>query len=314
MPKCKQAVHARDLLIPRNYTIIREDKKVRGFFKHATAPELAKSLGPFVACIIVGITLKYLWHPLGFMASLGDPIMIAGIVGLSIEWWAASVLIDRTSKAVSDKLIGAGLPKPAQLIIGSLVHDTKIVLREYRAVFRMERHSEKPDYLTIHVTVTFKVLNNGLREEKYRPVLIEELIYNPRLEILEYGGYSFTALPPKQPETVQRAWEPSDVFRLKPSEAAADADSLDCEQVCHVRLAYSVEMPDRYSSTLHFGRIVINPEVQFDPLPPGVSLKLYAMPDDSCQHVDGSLKWRYERAFISGQSIRLWWEPQQTIR
>jgi uncharacterized repeat protein (TIGR03803 family) len=35
-----------------------------------------------------------------------------------------------------------------------------------------------------------------------------------------------------------------------------------------------------------------------------------SMPDDSCRHVEGSLKWRYKRAFISGQSIRIWWEPQ----
>jgi len=62
-----------------------------------------------------------------------------------------------------------------------------------------------------------------------------------------------------------------------------------------------------------YGAIVIEPEIQFDRSPDGPRLNFHANPDPSCTHVEGSLTWRYRRAFIPEQCIRVWWEPLEDV-
>ena len=67
-------------------------------------------------------------------------------------------------------------------------------------------------------------------------------------------------------------------------------------------------MPGTYATVVSFGAIVIEPEVRFDPLQE-LPLKFYANPDETCEHSEGNSIWRYRRAFIKDQCIRVWWEP-----
>ncbi|MGA3043093.1 MAG: hypothetical protein ABSF54_20135, partial [Bryobacteraceae bacterium] len=266
--------------------------------------------GPLALSVMVGIGLK-VWLPTKLANEIGDALIVAGLVGILIEIWGTSILIEHVSKQLSERLVGYGLPKPAQAVIGALVHDTRIILRNYKAVFRIDPNPDKPDYVIVRLTLTYTALNNGMRTEPYGPMLSEELIYNPRLELLEYAdkSYSRSELVARRIEGTQLAWE-SPKVPLEPSEAAAAPDSLGPEQAVNVRWVYLMDMPIRYSAVLSFATVVIDPEIQFDPSPTGPTFKFESNPHESLRHAANGLRWEYKRAFIRDQAIRVWWEPQ----
>jgi len=98
--------------------------------------------------------------------------MVAGVIGVCVELWSAGVLVEHTADELSERLVGYGLPKAAQAVIRDLVR-TRRVYRNYRVVYRIDWDEVSPR-VNLHVTVAYKVVNNGLGPERYRPRLIEE--------------------------------------------------------------------------------------------------------------------------------------------
>jgi hypothetical protein len=78
------------------------------------------------------------------------------------------------------------------------------------------------------------------------------------------------------------------------------------DQKCVVRWAYTIEMPRYYSDVTSFGGVTINPTFELTEKPPNLSF--WADMED-CDHAAGGLTWQYNRAFIGGQHLRVWWQP-----
>lgn len=282
---------------------------MKGFTGRAKLKQIAKLYGPFATALLFGAFIKIYLRSLADLPNeLADALIIAGLIGLAIEIWSKQVLIDDVADILSERLVGYRLPRKAQAVIGNLVLKSKIVLRDYCATFQFTRHPSKSGYLMVRMVISYKALNNGMEPTKYPCGMSEELIYKPTLESLRHGSqtYSGNAISPIDTAT-QRCWKPTELT-LQPSEASAGPDSLTPDQFCIVRWVYTMEMPERYTTVVSFGAIVIEPEVRFDPLQE-LPLKFYANPDETCEHSEGSSIWRYRRAFIKDQCIRVWWEP-----
>jgi len=86
---------------------------MRRFFSTEFLYKFTRTLFPFLGTLAVGIAL--IWYPLNWWLGntnlipvLRDALMVAGIIGLLIELWSASVLVDHAAEELSQRLVGYG--------------------------------------------------------------------------------------------------------------------------------------------------------------------------------------------------------------
>jgi hypothetical protein len=186
------------------------------------------------------------------------------------------------------------------------VHDTKYVYRDYRKTYRIERQSAVT--VVIYITLSYRVVNNGKRRQRYKPKLLEEGMYSPKVSSLQYGKHSVTATDLTE-ETLAggvRSFCPTKRVRISPSDANAAIENLKDDQSCLVHWAYQIEMREHYSDVTAFGGMTVNPVLELVDKPE--ELDFWASEDNSCIHVGRT--WTYDQAFVSGQHVRVWWRPK----
>ena len=241
-------------------------ESMRSFFAIVTFPRILRILASFFIAILAGITL--FWYPSTWSGqeiahALRDAFIVAGIIGIGIEIAASSVLIDHGAEQLSERLVGHGLPKAAQSLIHELVHTTSLVYRDFRKTYRLT--TMDPKKLKVHITVNFKVVNNGIVSETYAPEFAEEGMYSPEVQSLAFGEMDLGA------SVLTRTITSSGVVcvapkgngaRIVPSEATAAIETLSKEQLCPVRWVYTVEMPNYYSDVTAFSRVTISPTLE----------------------------------------------------
>ncbi|HLM98408.1 MAG TPA: hypothetical protein VK335_03960 [Bryobacteraceae bacterium] len=284
---------------------------MRAFFAKDGLRRFKRTILPFLGVFAVGTAL--LWWPTNwccqeFVKAIRDALMVAGVIGLCIELWSADVLVEHTADQLSEQLVGYGLPKAAQAVIKSLVH-TRRVYRNYRVVYRIER-PEGSDRVAVHETASYKVVNNGLGPENYKPKLFEEGTYKPELKSLEYRGKRYTPKPEINKRTGVVSWEPScNEVPIAASGANEPIEGLSSDKVCDVRWEYRMEMPTDYSTVVAFAGVVVNPVVEVSG---SETLELSASQDEehACTHAENGALWEYGRAFVAGQHTRVWWRPK----
>jgi hypothetical protein len=269
--------------------------------------EIAKLYAPFAASALIG-GLVSVMCPIEWVNRLGEGFLVAGLVGIFIELTAAGVLISDVSDELSSLLIGAGLPSAAQDLIHRIVHKTKLVRRDYRKLYRIERHPTRPGYVILYITISHKTVNNGRSTEDYAPYFAEEGMYCPRISSLQYRDY---VRPKPQPsvssETKVCEWKDFQSVKISPSLATAALEMLSPEQVCEVHWVYTIEMPEYYSDLTCFAGLTINPTLELESKPN--DLCFYAALGEEFIHAADGLTWTYQRAYVEGQTLRVWWQP-----
>lgn len=283
---------------------------MRRFFEKDGFGKFTRTVLPFIVAFLVGLLLnKYpaTW-PFGeFVRPLRDALMIAGLLGTLIELWSVSVLVDHATDQLSERLVGYGLPRPAQELIHDLVHKTKRVYRDYRSVHQISQHPAKPDHVIARTTLSYKVVNNGMGAESYTPFLSEERMYDPRILSLEYAGTTY------REQDLQRGVGANGVVTFSidkdagivPSSAFAPSETLDADQCVIVRWDFTVEMPKQYSTVIAFAGVTVNPVIEVQA---SDGYEFFATMEE-CVHAPGGHTWEYKRAFIGGQHVRIWWKP-----
>jgi hypothetical protein len=96
------------------------------------------------------------WPGQGTIHVLRDALLVAGVVGISIEKFAASLLVSRTAAEISERLVGYGLPRDAQTVISSIVNTTR-VYRNYHKSYRFTVLDQ--DTLLVRIIVSYLVVN-----------------------------------------------------------------------------------------------------------------------------------------------------------
>lgn len=285
------------------------------FLKKTSPSKVVRVYGPFTGSFVVGLTVR-VWYPecwrwKDVANALGDAFLVAGVIGLCIEAWTTSILIDHAADELSSRLVGYGLPKAAQELIHKLVHGTKRVYRDYRAVFRIQRHPTKKGYVIVLSTISYVVVNNGTSSESYSPSFAQEGMYTPKVAHLEYGGTALNGdrLTRDVAATgVITFTPPNSHIVLKPSAAAAAIETLSSEQQCSVRWQTSIEMPEYYSDVVAFAGVTVNPVIELIEAPDNIE---FHSGGEDCIHESTGQTWLFRRAFITGQHVRVWWKPRQ---
>jgi hypothetical protein len=305
-------VNASQFLIREPYRSASKEDTVKGFFKTLTMSQFTRMLLPFLGVLVGGIGLMWYaqgWPGRGLLLALGEALFVAGVVGLGIEMWSASALIEHTAEQLSLRLVGYGLPKAAQAVIHELVHKTKLVYRDYRKAYRIAECPGRQGFVTVRVRLSYNVVNNGQGPEYYLPTFAEERIYNPVVTSIECGKYA--EAPVNGQEDLRSGavvFTPRNgSVRLVRSEAVAAMETLAEDQVCRVRWEYVLEMPREYSDVTAFRGMTVNPVLELDEKPE--TLEFEAAHGEECIHMEHGSTWTYNRAFIAGQHVRVWWRP-----
>jgi len=278
---------------------------------HLPSRDHMQEYGPFLGCIAIGMAIVYLypssWVFVSAAHSLGDALTVAGILGLTIETFVADLLVKRTAAELSERLVGYGLPGDAQDVISSIVTATR-VYRGYRKVYEID--CSTGDTVTVHITVSYTVVNNGKETDKYKPRLEEEAIYDPTFHSLTYGQFHVNGkIWERNEKTRVVSIEPEHPVQIKPSKASESLETLSAEQRCDVQWRYSLIMPCNYNDVTSFGGITIRPTIECSRLPEDFEFEASDDPrgENKCEHVPGSTVWKYNRAFVRSQHFRAWW-------
>ncbi len=289
---------------------------MRAFFTKAPFAKACKVFAPLVVSFVIGVLLRSCypedWRFYETTRVLGDALIVAGIIGFCIELWSTSILIDHAAEQLSNRLVGYGLPKGAQKLISELVR-TKKVYVDYRVLYRIEKNPKREGYVNVYSTWSCTVVNNGTSPESVPRTFHQEGVDSPKATHLQFCGRVFDNTQiktEKSSKTGVVSFTPPDECEgvtLRPSEAGTSVESLADDQKCFMRWQIACEMPEHYSDVVAFGAVVINPVIELISKPE--DLEFHASEDD-CAHEQDGQSWRYKRAYVAGQHLRVWWKPK----
>jgi hypothetical protein len=278
---------------------------------------LVRKYGPFVVCFILGLILicyPHTWVLQSAVHALQDALLVAGILGITIEMFAASALVDRAAAEISERLIGYGLPPDAQYVINTIVRTTR-VYKDYRKSYRISLQADGS--VLVRTVMSYIVVNNGKeRDSNYLPKLEEEGMHSPKLISLAYADTVVReGIDSQDPASGVVSFAPKsrgvDIF---PSKAMDSVEALGPDQFCSVRWEYTQRMPSTYSDVTSFGGVTVRPTIELLEISDGLEFNAADSPDgeNKCEHVEGGFTWKYNRAFVRAQHIRAWWKPKPT--
>ena len=274
--------------------------------RELTVLQVGSLFGPLVLLLVMGVAIRYAypsdWWFHEVIHLVGDAFAVAGVLGLVADLFVTSRLIDHTAKALSERLIGWGLPAELQGEIRKIV-DTTIVRYNSLKQYRLTEQSNGK--LLVEVTYSYEVRNYGDAPEEYSPRMAEEEFYQPVITYLEYGlvglaGHSFheddlrAHLRIRPADRVHEVFPPEKVI-LRPFRSHPDS-------VCRVVWRYRLTMPDNYTDLTSFGGSAIGARVQIESLPPG-----FEFVGDGRDAIRSGDTWTYTRPFLQHQHIRVRW-------
>src|ERR1035437_7085825 len=277
-------------------------------FRDLSAKEVVSISWPFMAAVGIGIGIR-LWYPCDVWPhetayALADAFIVAGVIGIVLELAAAKFLIQKVSDELAEKLIGRGLPPELQSEIKKIV-DTDIVRDHYVKRYRFA--DAQGGKIVVESTITYEVRNYSDAAREYSPFIQEEVFYEPEFLYMEYGigrkMYTYreqeiAAGILSDPNTSVKTFKGPKKVRLEPIRNNE-------KSVCTVQLKYKLVMPEEYTDITNFGGPTIGATIIVDRKPGGYDV--VAGKDDNIRHEEKSDSWYFERPFIAGQQVRIWW-------
>ena len=157
-------------------------------FRDLSLNDYTRLIGAFVLPLSIGIAAR-LWYPVCWWPhevaqSLADALIIAGIIGILIDLFAAKFLIEKVADDLAQRLVGRGLPEELQGHIGKIVK-TSLVRDHYEKTYYF--HDPDSGRVNIDITITFEVRNYSDKTVPYAPDMDERVVLQPRFLYLEYG-------------------------------------------------------------------------------------------------------------------------------
>jgi hypothetical protein len=276
-------------------------------FHHLSVADVWRTCWMFLCVLSVGIGIRIWfrvwWWPHETAYALADAAIVAGVIGIVLELSAAKFLIERVSDELAEKLVGRGLPSELQAEIKHIV-DTDLVRENYVKSYRFSDAAD--DKVQIEATISYDVRNYSDGAREYAPFVEEEVFYEPEFVSVEYGVGRVVCYRQKEiaariesdPNTNVKSFRAPRKVRIQPIRR-------DNKAVCRVRIAYRVRMPEEYTDIICFGGPTIGATLTVDRIPQGY--EICSGSAESIRHDPNGNSWYYDRPFIAGQHIRLWW-------
>lgn len=269
---------------------------------------------PFLVAGVVGVAARlkypYWWPANDLVFFLADALIVAMVLGVTIDFFSAKLLVERVSDGLAQRLVGRGLPTEVQAPIRDIV-STDLVRDHYVKSYAFS--TPEDGRVQLSVEVRYEVRNYSEAVRDYAPEMAVEIIFQPEFRFLEYGiagrkihTFSDDNLASKV-ETVDElgvmrvhssALPP---ISLKPVRTGEKAS-------CQVTWRYSATVPVQYCDVTDLTEATLGATVQVEALPE--ELDFVSGGDASMHHEPGSQSWYFEKAFIAGQYLRAWWFPR----
>ncbi len=267
---------------------------------------------PFLLTAVLGGILRYMssqiwspwypcWLPIDFVHAVADALIIAGTLGILLELFATRLLIQKVSDDLAGRLVGRGLPTEVQSHIRTIVN-TALVRDHFVKVYRLSPIA-KSDKIQVDVTITFDVKNHSDAVFDYVPKFEEETFYEPQLLSLEYGlidrpRHSGTSEDINEATKVKTV-KATKTIKLEPVKRSEKA-------ICQVAMHYTLKMPKEYTDLTNFAGATVGPVIRVENTPPGFEI-VSAGETFTTEHPNGDKSWNFDRAFVTGQGVRVWW-------
>ena len=269
----------------------------------------------FIGFILIGIILALVAEHLESLpkwfgtatASLGDALIVAGLLGLTVDHFLKKSLI----RDVGAIFIGWALPQEVRNYIRE-VSQTDIVRKDLRVRYDL---SKVGDTVVARISMEWDVFNYGTSTKMYSSMLAIDLTDKPddsqttcNVTIGE-KSLSWNAEKFEKDGLVGRTghvitWKSGPKsFRLLPQ----NADDPGTKPACRVRWSYVQRMPVPYTDLV----AIMAPTI-------GVEITARCPSDieficgDEPIHAKGSDQWSYHRLYMTGQSIRVWWRRKES--
>jgi hypothetical protein len=260
-----------------------------------------------IALFGVGLVLIFLPIPYldqGFAHSLGDALIIASILAISVDFYLKDRVLREVSSDVSKYLVGYRLPGEVQDRIRSLLQ-TRWIKRDCRIRLRL---TAIPDgRVRIEVRVSRNVENITTEEESFQdkiayerhlPQTIIELRCDSADTRAQYSidGHDLANEKPDEPGVMEVVGR---TVRIPPVHESVG-------RYYQFTILYEANYPENYSDIFVFDLPTINVVVEAECAP---GFRVTLPPAD----ITTPNRWEYNRLFLTGEHIRYRWEriPQE---
>jgi len=165
------------------------------------------------------------------------------------------------------------------------------------------KHLDAPGIVHVDITLSFEVRNYSDSIAEYVPIYQDEVFYTPQFLSLEYGLIGQKKLT----ETVSKTDADTKVLTIEgKKKIKLQPFKRNEKAVCEVVMRYRLTMPSEYSDVTNFAMATIGTTLRLESLPPELEFA-------SSGHTvmtdlpNGDKSWYFDRPFVTGQNIRVWW-------
>jgi hypothetical protein len=277
-------------------------------FRRFSITEAWRISWPFLVFVLAGVVVR-LWFPISRWPhetafALADGCIVGGIIGIVLELSAAKLLIEKVAEELAGRLVGRDLPSDLHAEIKRIV-GTDLVRDKFVKSYRFL--DPEGDRVGVEVTITYEVRNYSDAGRCFSPAFEEETFYEPELLYVEYGlkdeVYAFQA---EEMERYVESDPSTNVKRFKaPKTLKLQPIKRDEKAVARARLIYRVKMPKEYADVTSFMLPTLGAELTVSNTPDGC--RVVSGAGGTIRHAQKSNSWYYDRPFMPGQHIRLWW-------
>ena len=271
----------------------------------------ARLLLPIIGVGVLGVAARlkypYWWPATDLVFFLADCFVVAAVLGVLAELFAARLLVERVCEGLAQRLIGRGLPAELQSPIRDVVA-TDLVTDHYVKTYAFSTPEE--GYVNLDIEIRYELRNYSEAARDYAPELAAEIHFQPEFRFLEYGIagrkiYTFSD------EELSSKVETVDELNMRRVSASA-LPPVNLKPVrsgeksaCQVTWRYRITVPDQYCDLTEFGEATIGATLQLQELPE--ELEFISGRDASLHHEVGSRSWYFDKSFIGGQHLSAWW-------
>jgi hypothetical protein len=263
---------------------------------------------PFFIIILLllasGVSLLFFQVPYlepAFVHSLGDALIIASILSLTVDLYVKERVLQEVSSDVSKYLIGYRLPEAVQDRIRALLQ-TRWIRRNCNLRLRLTEIPNKPGYVKIEMVVIRDLENITTEEASYQDKYtyekhLPEKVLEMRCDSADLTAQYRIADPglakekEDEPGVMQAL---GNVVKIPPV-----FETLGRRYQFTVR--YEAEYPDNYSDIISFELPTISVVFEAE-CPPGFRVSV------SPAGVTTPNRWEYRKLFLPGEHIRFRWE------
>jgi hypothetical protein len=253
---------------------------------------------------LFGIGLVFLFFSIpyldqGFAHSLGDALVVAAILALTVDFYLKDRVLREVSSDVSKYLVGYRLPGEVQDRIRSLLQ-TRWIKRSCRIRLRLTdltgarvRIEIRASRNVENITTEESSFRDRIAYERHLPQTIVEMRCDSADTRAQYqvGGHGLAQEKADEPGVMEALGR---VVKIPPVHESAG-------QYYQFTVQYEADYPENYSDIFAFDLPTINVVVEAE-CSPGFRVTL--PPAD----ITTPNRWEYNRLFLTGEHIRYRWE------